>query len=182
MIAKTSSMILAIAAIITAGAISLCGAESKPLLSGHITKAGVYSLTDSEKKIPERGSVTGYVTEGGRTFQSATTNVILAKGTSFGFDFRIDGAPTDHPIRLTHLITHPKMKKPDGTVLEKQTFDRDVIGSSDGVISGRLWYTLREDFELLPGEWSLSVLHDTTVLVEKKFTVVQATAAGSKGK
>jgi hypothetical protein len=106
---------------------------------------------------------------------------LLAKGTAFGFDFRIDGAPTDRPVRLTHLITHPKMKKPDGTVLERQTFDRDVT-SSKGTISGSLWYTLREDFELLPGEWSLSVLQGTTVLVEKRFTVSPAPADATKGK
>lgn len=74
-----------------------------------------------------------------------------------------------------------KMKKPDETVLAKQTFDRDVTGS-DGTISGRLWYTLREDFELPPGEWTLSVLHGTSVLVEKRFTVAQSRSAALKEK
>jgi hypothetical protein len=181
MIATKSSRILAAVAVVTAGIASLWAAEPKALLNGHITKAGVYVLTGTEKKISEPGSGTGYVTEGGRTFQSATTNVILAKDTSFGFDFRIDGAPMDHPVRLTHLITHPRMKKPDGTVLEQQSFDRDVTGV-EGIISGRLWYTLREDFEMVPGEWSLSVLQGTTVLVEKKFTVTQPRSPGTDRK
>jgi hypothetical protein len=67
------------------------------------------------------------------------------------------------------------------TVLAKQTFYRDVTGS-DGTISGRLWYTLREDFELPPGEWTLSVLHGTSVLVEKRFTVAQSRSAALKEK
>ena len=95
----------------------------------------------------------------------------LVKGVSFGFDFRIDGAPADRPLRLTHLITHPKMRKPDGTTLQRQSFDRDVT-ANQGAIVGSLWYTLREDFELVPGEWTLSVLHDGSVLVEKKFVVL----------
>ncbi len=181
MIARKLSRTLVVLAAITAGIGLLSAAESKPTLTGYITKAGAYILAGSGKKMSERGSATGYVTEGGRVFQSATTNVLLAKGTAFGFDFRIDGAPTGRPVRLTHLITHPKMKKPDGTVLERQTFDRDVT-SSNGTISGSLWYTLREDFELVSGEWSLSVLHGTTVLVEKKFTVSPAPAGATKAK
>ncbi len=159
MILSKLSRTLSCIAAIPVGLALLCAAQSGALLTGHITKAGVYVLTNSEKRISEEGSAAGYVTEGGRTFQSAATNVILAKGTAFGLDFRIDGARTDCPVRLTHLITHPKMKKPDGTVLTKQSFDRDVT-SGDGTISGRLWYTLREDFELLPGKWSLSVLQN----------------------
>ena len=177
---KLSRTLVAVAAI--AAAIGLVSAaESKAPLTGYIAKAGAYVLAGSGKKLSEGGSATGYVTEGGRVFQSATTNVLLAKGTAFGFDFRIAGAPTDRPVRLTHLITHPKMKKPGGAVLEKQTFDRDVK-SSNGTISGSLWYTLREDFELVPGKWSLSVLQGTTVLVEKQFTVSPAPADATKGK
>jgi hypothetical protein len=168
-------------ALMLAASALLCAAQTNTQLTGHITKVGVYTLTGAENKITERGSVTGYVTEGGRTFQFAATNVALVKGTSFGFDFRIDGASADHPVRLTHLITHPKMTKPDGTVLERQTFDRDVI-PNEGAISGRLWYTLREDFELLPGDWTLSVLHGTSVLVEKKFTVEKQGSASPSGK
>lgn len=172
---------MAVVGAITGGIGLLSAAESEALLTGHITRAGVYEPIDSGKKMSEHGSVTGYVTEGGKVFQSATTNVSLAKGTAFGFDFRIDGAPKDRPVRLTHLITHPKMKKPDGTVLEKQGFERNVT-TSNGTISGSLWYTLREDFELVPGEWSLSVLQGTTVLVEKKFRVSAAPAGVTKSK
>jgi hypothetical protein len=63
------------------------------------------------------------------------------------------------------------MRKPDGTTLQRQSFDRDVT-ANQGAIVGSLWYTLREDFELVPGEWTLSVLHDGSVLVEKKFVVL----------
>ena len=181
MILKTLSRTLVLVAATTAGIGLLSAAESKAPLTGCITRAGAYEPTGSGKKMSERGSVTGYVTEGGRVFQSSTTNVLLAKGTAFGFDFRIDGAPTSRPVRLTHLTTHPRMKKPDGTVLERQTFDRDVT-SSNGTISGSLWYTLREDFELVPGKWSLSVLQGTTVLIQKKFTVSPGPADATKGK
>ncbi len=181
MIGRKVSRALFAIAVITAGIGLLAAADSTAPLTGHITKAGTYVMTGSGDKMSERGSATGYVTEGGRTFQSATTNVVLAKGTTFGFDFLIDGAPTDRPVRLTHLTTHPKMKKPDGTVVERQTFDRDIT-SSNGTITGSLWYTLREDFELVPGEWSLSVIQGTAVLVEKKFTVVPPSADATKGK
>lgn len=159
----------------------LCAAESKSQLKAHITKAGVYALTDTEKKMPERDSVTGFVTEGGRVFHSATTNVALLKGSSFGFDFRIDGVPTNRPVRLTHLVTHPTMKKADGSILTKQAFDRDVIGNN-GNISGTLWYTLREDYELVPGLWTLSVLDGNSVLVERTFTVTPPSSPAPKGK
>ncbi len=164
-----------------AGVALLRAGESESQLRGHITKAGMYMPEGPGKRITEGGSVTGYVTEGGRTFQSAGTNVDLVKGASFGFDFRIDGAPTDRPLRLTHVITHPKMKRPDGTTLEKQTFERDVMGIG-GTITGKLWYTLREDFELVPGDWTLSVLHDGSVLVEERFTVREPRRAKPGGR
>jgi hypothetical protein len=181
MIARKSVQALVAVAATMAGVAVLCAGESQPQLRGHFTKFGIYMPAGSGKRITERGSATGYVTEGGRIFQSAGTNVDLVKGVSFGFDFRIDGVPAVQPLRLTHLIAHPKMKKPDGATLEKQTFDRDVMGT-DGTISGTLWYTLREDFELLPGEWTLSVLHGTKVLVEKRFSVAQTPSAAPTGK
>ncbi len=181
MITRKLSGTLAVVAGITAGMGLLSARESEGPLTGHITRAGVYEPAGSGKKMSERGSVTGYVTEGGKVFQSATTNVVLVKGTAFGFDFRIDEVPTGGPVRLTHVITHPKMKKADGTVFEKQTFERDVT-SDNGTISGSLWYTLREDFELVPGEWSLSVLQGTRVLVQKKFTVSAGPADATKQK
>ena len=173
---KSTRTLVAVTAVMAGVALLMAG-ESESQLRGHITKAGIYMPTSSGKRVVERG----YVTEGGRTFQSAGTNVDLVKGVSFGFDFRIDGAPTDRPLRLTHLITHPKMKKPDGTTLEKQTFDRDVMGTG-GTINGKLWYTLREDFELVPGDWTLSVLHDGSVLVEERFTVRETPRAEPRGR
>jgi hypothetical protein len=125
-----------------------------------------------KRKSPSTDPPLVMYTEGGRSFQSAATNVVLAKGTAFGFDFRIDGAPRGSAVNLTHVITHPKMRKPDGTILTKQTFEHEVT-AADGRISGSIWYTLREDYELLPGEWSLSVLQGTKVLVEKKFRVTK---------
>jgi hypothetical protein len=82
----------------------------------------------------------------------------------------IDGAHAGRPVRLTHVVIHPKMRKPGGTTLTKQTFDRDVIGNG-GSISGKFRQTLREDYELLSGEWTLSVLQGASVLAEKKFAV-----------
>jgi hypothetical protein len=178
-IRKSVRLLVGAATVVTSVA-WLSAAEESLLLRGHITKAGFYALTEAEQRIAERGSVTGFVTEGGRTFLSAATNVTLLKGVSFGFDFRIEGAPADRPVRLTHVIKHPKMTKPDGTVLERQAFYRDVTGN-EGTILGRLWYTMREDFELLPGDWTLSVLQGTSVLVEKKFTVEKQRSALLKG-
>lgn len=170
MIAKHLPKVLFIGVTIMALMAFLYAPRSEIVLNGHVTKVGIYMAAGSERRIAERGSASGYVTEGGRIFQTAGTNVNLVKGVSFGFDFRIDGAPTNRPVRIMHVIIHPKMKKPDGTISERQSFDREVT-SSNGVITGSLWYTLREDFELLPGEWTLSVLHGSTTLVEKKFNV-----------
>ena len=148
--------------------------EAAPV--GQITRFGIYVPQGSGKRILQPGSSTGYITEGGQTFQSAGTNVTLAKGISFGFDFQISGAPTNEPIRLRHVISHPTMHTPDGKTLQKQEFVRDVMGNS-GVISGTLWYTLREDYELLPGEWTLSVMNGPRVLAEKRFMVAPPPSA-----
>ncbi len=150
----------------------MCNAGEEIPLSGHITKCGVYMYSYEGKKIAESSSATGYVTEGGRIFVSSSTNIALAKGIAFGFDLQIEGAPTNQPLRLTHIIKHPKMRKPNGEIVDQQTFDRDVK-SVNGVITGSLWYTLREDYELLPGEWTISILSGNTILAEKKFIIVK---------
>jgi hypothetical protein len=164
--------LLAIGAVL---AIAACQAAAESRLTGYIVRFGLYEAATTAQRVPDSGSPTGYVTKGPAVFQAEATTVPLVKGVGFGFDFRIEGVPADDPVRLTTLITHPAMRKPDGTVLRHQVFENDVKGK-DGTITGSLWYTLREDYELLPGDWTLAVLQGQTVLVEKRFIVAAATA------
>lgn len=164
--------LLAVGAIM---AVAACQAAAAPRLAGHIVRFGLYKPAATAERIPDSGSPTGYVTRGPAVFQAAATAVPLVKGVGFGFDFRIEGAPADDAVRLTTVITHPAMRKPDGKVLWHQVFENDVRGKN-GTITGSLWYTLREDYELLPGDWTLAVLHHDTVLVEKRFVVAAAPA------
>jgi len=132
---------------------------------------------DGAKKIPEKGTALGYSSYGDAAVVSETDKIPLKKGMAFGFDFHLEGLPTDRPFHVKYVTTHPRMVKPDGTVLFQQVSEHDeTVPMGDG--DGHYWYTMRESFEVVPGEWTLAVWYNDKVLVQRKF-VVGSTGASS---
>lgn len=148
-----------------------CGAPaSPPRLSVRITDFGVMEPVGAQQRTADPSSATGFITRGDAVFRSHVTTVPAIQGLAFGFAYRIDGMPAGRSVRLTRIIRHPPMKKPDGTVITQQVSSRDER-SDVGALDAKAYYTMREPYEVVPGRWTITVLEGDTVLAEQAFTV-----------
>ncbi|MGF1723287.1 DUF3859 domain-containing protein [Photobacterium nomapromontoriensis] len=92
------------------------------------------------------------------------TNVIPAiKGSRFGISYDVTGEDTE----VIHKVTFPKMTDPKtGKVIESFTYNQAVTAGN--IFFG---YYLSEDWEVVPGKWTFSIIHDDEVVVEEVFTL-----------
>lgn len=101
-------------------------------------------------------------------------NVFAAcKGLSFGYRYNLHSPGGDrcHVEGFDMLITHPPIKGPDGHLRTTSVVPLDVCfngGKSDEF----LIYSLEEDHEVVPGQWTLQVRKDGQVLITRSFALL----------
>ena len=97
------------------------------------------------------------------------TEQIQAKiGTRFGMRFRIDGEPNKKTITVEYAGIHPQLTNPKtGKTFSSYKYQKKVkIGETR-----YMGYKFDHDWELVPGNWTLQVLYQGEVMVEKEFVV-----------
>jgi hypothetical protein len=137
-----------------------------------IVEFGIYEVVKKGTQHEHKESTAGYAEEGGEiVFVKTATDIPLKKGIAFGFDWEAQGLPS-MPIKIIWRVKHPRTVKPDGTV--STGFDETLrVRPKEGRIKKRTdAYILSEDWEMLPGEWSLSIVYENRVLCEKVFHVL----------
>jgi tetratricopeptide (TPR) repeat protein len=137
-----------------------------------IVNFGIFEVGKRGKKYEDKESTAGYAEEVGETtLLKKTTDIPLKKGIIFGIVWEAQGLP-NIPIKVAMRVKHPQTQKPDGTV--STGFDEMLpFFPKKGRIKERGdYYALSEDWEMLPGEWSLSIVYEGKVLCEKVFRVI----------
>jgi hypothetical protein len=119
---------------------------------------------------PDKNSATGFISTGHGVFEQRTTQVPGLRGAAFGIQYRIDGIPTGQVVVVEEIIRHPPMTRPDGTVTQEER-TRQQGTTDNGYLESKFWYLLREPFEVVPGDWSLTVVVNNRKLIEQHFTV-----------
>ncbi len=97
-----------------------------------------------------------------------TVRVPARIGTNFGFRFELNGETGGKYIEYVRIIKTPRLTNPNnGKTTE--VFE-DVISAPAGRIlfAG---YTFEYEWELVPGEYTIQVLHDNKLLAEKTFHI-----------
>lgn len=97
-----------------------------------------------------------------------TTRVPARIGTNFGFRFELNGQTGGRYIKYVRIIKTPRLTNPNnGKTTE--VFE-DIISAPAGrvLFAG---YMFEYEWELVPGEYTIQVLHDNKVLVEKTFHI-----------
>ena len=122
----------------------------------------------------DRKTATGFTSSGpGRSvFEKRTAEIPAVQGTAFGIRYQIVGSPGE-PVTVEEIIRHPPMTRPDGTAIREER-TKDHVAPGDGVIDQKFFYLLREPYEVVPGDWSLTVSIDGTTAIEQHFTIVAA--------
>jgi hypothetical protein len=147
-------------------------AQAPSVDRAEISWAGIY-----------RGQIVGTVdqpgTASGKTNQLAnivkletTTTVRARLGTSFGFEYRLEGAPEGAAAAVKIVVVLPKagLFNP----VTKQRTHREEWRPAPSMVGGAslAGYLMERDWEIVPGIWKFEIWHDGRKLGEQAFCVV----------
>jgi hypothetical protein len=119
-------------------------------------------------------STAGYATAGDLIIKKQTEIVPLRKGIGFGFTWRASELPKRVDVKC--VVEHPPIIRPDGMRLESNAELMTHV-SSDGVVETTDCYILEEDHELVPGNWSISIVYEGAILDKQTYRVVREPSA-----
>ena len=137
---------------------------------GEITDYGICLRRDVES-YSQPQSTAGYATIGDLVLIQRTDEVPMRKDVGFGFRWKARNLPEQAVI--TYRVDHPPITRPDGKKLT--SFEEPMKKETKlGVLETADCYFLSEDYELVPGTWTLSVLHKGVLLVRHSFYVKPA--------
>ncbi len=105
-----------------------------------------------------------------RPIIESTTRIPAKLGLGFGLNFSFN-APDGRSTMLTyHFVSPPQRDPSTGRVVERETMHR---ATSPG---GPHWigFDFEEPWELVPGEWTLSILHGDRLLARRSFQVYRS--------
>ena len=101
-------------------------------------------------------------------FKKETNIIPLEKGIAFGIEYTVDSKES---ITVIERVTFPapgltnsytKVRKKYSEIEKEVNRELDIQSS----------YKLSEEWELVPGEWVIIILHNHRVILEKAFNVV----------
>ena len=148
-------------------ALSACGARAAP--AGRIVQFGLCDSGSGKENYAQPDSTAGYASRGNVMIGSPTDRIPLHKGVGFGYFWHASGlAPT---FELKYHIQHPPIVRKDGKRVEM--FEETLqLQSVEGEFETADCYFLDEDYEIVPGDWTITLLVQDKVLVTKTFHVV----------
>jgi hypothetical protein len=137
-----------------------------------VTEYGIYTGTTQGMR-PEPGTATGTVTTLGDIQHAATTrNIPAQQGVRFGFRFTVVGAPAGAivPLHMVTIFPPPGLTNP----ATQQLKDRNEYDNNAAIgASSYKGYNFTNDWEAVPGIWTMQIWYQGRKLAEQKFTVVR---------
>jgi len=135
-----------------------------------VLEYGYYEFIKDSERLANPTTTSGYVTRGDAKLVKKTEKIPLEKGRLFGFRFQISGLNKGvGVIPLELVVTHPEMKKPDGSLSTGYRYVVD-LALIDGVVEDKTGYRINEDFEMVEGDWHFKYLFMNKPLIERSFT------------
>jgi hypothetical protein len=140
-----------------------------------VVRAGTYSLGNMSTKRDASGVLQSAVPDP-RFVQRART--VRAKiGVTFGFQFKINGAPDGGLVTLRIVTRYPRPgAMPPGAAHPLRTTEQPLRRKLNHVIEAG--YTLQEPWELIPGRWAIEVWSGDRKLGQQEFTLVPESSTG----
>lgn len=107
---------------------------------------------------------------GGSKLLSVTQNIPARKGVNFGFRFKLAAKRNGAMGGFEMFVEHPPMRGVDGKVHTSQRAPL-YVEFIDGQTNDDFLYMLEQDFEVLPGEWKLSLLLHGVPVISRSFNL-----------
>ncbi len=147
-------------------ALSAWGAQAAPL--GRIVQFGLCDSGSGKQDYAQPDATAGYASRGNVMIGSPTDTIPLHKGVGFGYFWHASGL--EPAFDLKYRIQHPPIVRKDGKRVEM--FEETLhLLSVDGQFETADCYFLDEDYEVVPGDWTITLLVRDKVLVSKTFHV-----------
>jgi len=107
---------------------------------------------------------------------NTTTDIPLVKDVRFGITVNINSIQDlgDVPISVIILVNHPEITLPSGEK-RKNSYAKGKLTLKDGKYHGTFSYRLNMEYELIPGEWTMSVIYNKEEYAKTIFNVRDAT-------
>jgi hypothetical protein len=137
-----------------------------------VVEYGIYTATTTGQQAVST-TAAGTVSTLNDIQLAATTRTVPAQqGVRFGFRFVVVGAPAGAivPLHMVTIIPPPGLTNP-ATQQTKAQSEYDTTAPI-----GQTWYkgyTLTNDWEVVPGVWTMQVWYQGQKLAEQQFTVVK---------
>lgn len=133
---------------------------------------GIYELLDTREREFEAGTTAGYASVISARHLRETSEVPLRGGTVFGFNFVItDAGAGSEWIPVVIRVQHPDTVNYLGKRSTGFTKASAARLKADGRYHNGAFYIFSESYEMVPGEWAISVTYRDSVSVSRRFTV-----------
>lgn len=140
-------------------------------IRAEILDAGAVNLKNVGKKEAsdtQAGTVNVVDPQANPTFLPGGTAIKAAVGTKFGISVRLSGAPPEAILPVSTRVTHPLIKDPKtGKSGTEDTWESPM---NVGIPRFTGW-SFDNAWEIVPGRWTIELLHGDSVLAAKDFTV-----------
>jgi uncharacterized protein DUF3859 len=103
---------------------------------------------------------------------AATRTVSAQIGTTFGFRYKVIGKPEDVPVDLRRIVVFPPSGLRPSASSKPMSQDEATLQTKIGQTS-YIFYTFEDNFELVPGTWTIEMWYGNRKLATQSFTVVK---------
>jgi len=99
-----------------------------------------------------------------------TTRVPARKGLEFGFEYVIKGQPAGDTVEVTNKYLHPPVTNPQ----TKKSFTSQTTSAKQKIgKTAYVGYKFEQDWEAVPGGWTVQVFCQGKKIAEKSFQVIK---------
>ena len=141
------------------------GAQAQGATGIEIVEWGTYGARDGGTD-PAPETTSGYVRTSEMGPIHRTDQVAACLGTRFGIRYRLADPDAAQTLPVTIETAHPPFPGRDG---KPATLER--WRTQAGVDANGAGWVFEDAYELVPGQWTISILADGKVLAAKTFTV-----------
>lgn len=148
----------------------ISAAKAQQVTSIEITEYGIYTADVTGSQQSTSGISRNTV---GNIRHAITTTAVPAQiGVHFGFRYRVNGNPPGGKVEIKKVTIFPPAglkspKSPQPVQKTEYTLARSIASTS------YTDYSFDDDWELVPGTWTIQLWHGDRKLAEKVFTVVK---------
>lgn len=161
-------------ALVIAARTVLAALDPSPSFPVHIEiqDYGIYRLLDKKEQGFQADTTAGYASVINTSHLKQTEQIALKRGQVFGFNYVITDASTQEAwVPVVIQIKHPATKNYLGNSSVGFSQASAARLKSDGRYYNGAFYIFSEAYEMVPGEWKISVIYREEKIVSQRFIV-----------